>query len=278
MSIPQEDHALLGDDAQLAGLATEARRDAVVRFVDEHTAARVEQLAETFGVSAMTVHRDLEALAREGRLERVRGGARAIPRRFAERDVRLRRHLKAGVKDALARVAVRLIEPGAIVALDDSTTVGAMAPYLPDRHPSTVITHSLAVMNHISQATGIALVGLGGQYYPETDSFLGSVVVDQIRRISADIVFISTTSVRNSALYHPDAEAALTKKAMVGAARRKVLLVDSDKFDVSGLYHVEDLEAFDDVVIEATLPSHHRAQFDRLGVAVHTADHREETP
>ncbi|GAA3327299.1 DeoR/GlpR family DNA-binding transcription regulator [Paeniglutamicibacter sulfureus] len=253
------------------GLPPETRRDEVTQYVAKAQDVKVEELAERFGVSAMTIHRDLELLSRDGRLERVRGGARAITSRMAERDVRLRRHMNAAAKDALARAAAALIPAGAVVGLDDSTTVGAMGAYLAGRRPSTVITHSLPLMNIVACQPDIALVGLGGQYYTETDSFLGSVVVEQLHRITADVVFVSTTAVKNDALFHPDAEAALTKRAMIAMAARKVLLVDSSKFESTGLYHVMDVEGFDDVVIDDALPEHHRARLRELGVTIHVA-------
>ena len=258
-------------NASRDGLTPENRRVELLRYVEEHSTARVEELAERFVVSAMTVHRDLDVLAGEGLLERIRGGARAIPRHFSERDVRLRRGTRSAQKQALARAASALVHEGDIVALDDSTTVAAMAPHLAGHRPSALITHSLGLMRRMTaDHPDITLVGLGGQYYPETDSFLGAVVVDQIKRVSADIVFVSTTSLKNNALYHPDAEAALTKRAMVMMADRKVLLVDSTKFEVkNGLYHVVDLTEFDDVFVDADLPAEHRAQLERFDLAVH---------
>ena len=259
------------ESAQRASLPPETRRDEVTRYVAKAKDVKVEELAEHFGVSAMTIHRDLDHLSKEGRLERIRGGARAITKRMAERDVRLRRHMNAEVKDLLARTAAELIPVGAVVGFDDSTTVGAMGPYLASRRPSTVITHSLPLMNVAAAYPDIALVGLGGQYYYETDSFLGSVVVEQLQRITADVVFVSTTALKNDALFHPDAEAALTKRAMISMAARKVLLVDSSKFESTGLYHVMDVADFDDVVIDASLPEHHRSRLQGLGLNVHVA-------
>jgi DeoR/GlpR family transcriptional regulator of sugar metabolism len=254
----------------LDGLTPGVRRGELLRFVEERRTAKVEELAELFRVSAMTVHRDLDAMAHEGLLERIRGGARALPRRFTERDVRLRRGTRAEQKQVLAAVAATLVRPGDIVALDDSTTVGAMFAHLAGRHPSALITHSLGLMSQVTrELPEITLVGLGGQYYPQTDSFLGSVVVDQINRVSADIVFVSTTAVKNNALFHPDAEAALTKRALIGMGDRKVLLLDVTKFQVNGLYHVVDLAVFDDIVVEADLPTEHRDALDRRDVTVH---------
>lgn len=252
------------------GLTAPARRGELVRYIESHDMVKIEELAEAFGVSSMTIHRDLEGLSRDGLIERVRGGARTLPQAFSELDVHLRRRTKVAEKQALARAASTLIHVGDIVAFDDSTTVAALFDQIDAHRPSAVITHSLGLMHSITQVhPDITLVGLGGQYYPETDSFLGGVVVEQINRVSADIVFISTTSLKNDALFHPDAEAALTKKALVGMGDRKVLLIDSTKFEARGLYHVVDLSAFDDIFVESTLSPAHRAELDRLTVNVH---------
>jgi DeoR/GlpR family transcriptional regulator of sugar metabolism len=254
----------------LDGLTAPARRSELVRYVEEHHVAKVDELAERFTVSAMTVHRDLDSLARDGLLERIRGGARAIPHRLSERDVRLRRNAMTVQKQALAREASTLIQEGDIVAFDDSTTVAAMFAHVAGRRPSAVITHSLGLMHRMAQEhPKITLVGLGGQYYPETDSFLGAVVVDQISRVSADIVFVSTTSLKSHALFHPDAEAALTKRALIEIAARKVLVLDATKFEINGLYHVVDLSIFDDVVVEAGLSAGQRSQLEQLDLTVH---------
>ncbi|QXQ10555.1 DeoR/GlpR family DNA-binding transcription regulator [Paeniglutamicibacter sp. Y32M11] len=258
-------------EPQRTGLPPETRRDEVADYVTQAKSVKVEELAEHFAVSTMTIHRDLEQLSNDGRLERVRGGARAITTRMAERDVRLRRYLNAATKDSLARVAAALIPEGSVVGLDDSTTVGAMGSYLAARRPSTVVTHSLSLMSIVAGQPHMALVGLGGQYYPETDSFLGSVVVEQLRRITADIVFVSTTAMKNDALFHPDAEAALTKRAMINMGARKVLVVDSAKFESAGLYHVIDVAEFDDVVVDDALPEPEVSRLRELGVTVHVA-------
>lgn len=252
------------------GLTAAARRAEIVRYVETHSVARAEELADAFTVSAMTIHRDLDLLSREGLIERIRGGARALPQAFIERDVRLRRATKVTEKLALARAAAALIQAGDMVAIDDSTTAAAMLPMLAARAPATVISHSLALMHDLTVAhPEIKLLGLGGQYYPETDSFLGTVVIEQIKRISADIVFVSTTSVKNDALFHPDAEAARTKQALIEMADRKVLLADVTKFGAKGLHHVVDLEVFDDIIVSADLPAEHRADLDGLDVVVH---------
>jgi DeoR/GlpR family transcriptional regulator of sugar metabolism len=254
-----------------ADLPPEVRRDEITAHINAERRARVEEMAALFDVSPMTIHRDLDTLAKEGRVERIRGGARAITERLAERDVRLRRHLNAGIKERLARVAATLIDEGAVIALDDSTTIGTLGPHLAERRPATVITHSLPLINTVAQLAQTSLVGLGGQYYPETDSFLGSVVVEQARHLMADAVFISTTAIRGQALLHPDAEAAATKRAVLGMGSSKILVVDSSKFGNTGLYNVATFAEIDDVVIDANADEAAIAELRELGVEVHIA-------
>lgn len=252
------------------GLTATARRRELVRYIEQFMIVRAEVLADRFGVSAMTIHRDLDLLSGEGLIERIRGGARRISRTFTERDIRLRRMTRTAEKAALAATAAQLVQTGDIVAFDDSTTVAAMLPLIAARRPSAIITHSLGLMHDLALAhPEIPLVGLGGQYYPETDSFLGVGAVEQVNRMSADVVFASTTSVKNGGLFHPDSEAAEMKRALIGMAARKVLLFDVTKFGGKGLYLVVDLDVFDDVVVEAGLPEERRAELDQIRATVH---------
>jgi hypothetical protein len=122
------------------GLTPEARRIELLRYVEERKTAKVDELAEHFAVSAMTTHRDLDILTREGLLERIRGGARVLPQHFSERDVRLRRGYRSSQKQALAGEAASLIHDGDIVAFDDSTTVAAMAPHVAGGRPAVSTT------------------------------------------------------------------------------------------------------------------------------------------
>ena len=264
-----DDDAPTPDSAAHDGLTGPVRRSELVRHIEANGPVRLEELVDSFRVSAMTIHRDLDYLAREGLIERMRGGARAKAHPFAEQDVRLRRAQRVDLKNALAAEAALLIRPADVVAFDDSTTVAAMLGHLAERTPSAVVTHALGLMRELTLThPQITLVGLGGQYVHETDSFLGAVVVEQLSRVSADVVFVSTTALKNDALFHPDAAAAETKRALLARADRTVLLLDDTKFEGKGLYHVADLADFDDVVVNAELAPEHRSSLDALALRV----------
>lgn len=263
--------------AQLTPAAgPEKRREKIVAYVTRHGSARVEELARHFDVSQMTVHRDLDNLAAEHMLERVRGGARSVTPSMSELGVGQRRQLHKEAKHGLCARAATFIEDGSVVAIDDSTTLEPLVTLLPQYSPSTLITHSLAAMSNHRQRTGAAsirLIGCGGQYIAETDSFLGAVTSEQIRHLSADLTFVSTTSVRQTsagaALFHPDTEAAETKRALLDIGRVKVLVVDSSKFGAPGVFKVADVDEFDHVVVDGDIADTDLDALRTSGAKVH---------
>lgn len=250
------------------------RQDRILDFAETRPQVRVEELVEMLGVSRMTVHRDLAALVERGVVERVRGGIRRVAPRLTETDFQVRRSLRTTTKKALAARAVTLVGDGDILALDDSSTVSEMIDPLASRRDLTIVTHSLFLMRAISERRlHTALIGLGGHYYPETDSFLGHGVAQQAAELRADSVFVTSTAVRGGQLYHPDYEAGMTKRVLLGIADRKVLLLDATRFTGQGVYRVAPLSDFDDIIVDAAAgPEHIDAIREHTDAVIHVVD------
>jgi len=233
------------------------RRQAIAQHVQDAGTARIEDLAERFGVSPMTIHRDLDVLAAEGWLERTRGSARTASLRLHERNVNLRRRQQTATKRALARAAMAHLRPGMSLALDDSTTVAALLPHLAALRPLTVITNFLPTIAAAAADPDIDLVCLGGQYDRNLDSFDGPSVMDQLLSLNADAVVMSAAAVHQGFLLYPTPDAARRKRAFIEAGELKVLLVDSTKFAARAPYRVVGVDAFDVVIVDrGTAPEH----------------------
>ncbi|MEV6671762.1 DeoR/GlpR family DNA-binding transcription regulator [Streptomyces sp. NPDC051162] len=215
---------------------------------------RASELAERFGVSLMTVHRDLDALQAQGWLRKVRGGATTLPSAQFHGSVGERMTSMARTKQALARAAATLLVPGQTVLVDDSTTCLALTHRFADHAPLTVVTNSLPAITTLAKEPGISLIGLGGTYFPAYDAFMGLHTADSVRAFRADVLFLSTTAITNGRCYHTSPETTQVKRAMMESAARTVLLVDHTKFAKEGLYALAPLGAFDLVVVDEGLP------------------------
>lgn len=227
------------------------RQRAISEVVMAEGAVRIEQLAERFGTSLMTVHRDLDELESRGLLHKSRGVASALSSSLVESSDIYRAGQQLNEKHSLAQAAIEFIEPGQSIFLDDSTTVLQMAKLLPIKAPLTIITNVLPLMNELSGARGISLVSLGGNYYNWCSAFMGRVTIETIKKLRADVFIMSTAAITDDTCFHQTPETTDTKRAMFDAAATRILLADHTKFHKRALHALARLTEFDAVIVDA---------------------------
>ncbi|MEG8183663.1 DeoR/GlpR transcriptional regulator [Nocardia terpenica] len=237
------------------------RHDAITELVLHAGSVRIEEIAERFGVSTMTVHRDLDSLASQGILRKSRGTVTAVASSLIEASIEYRARQQRAEKSALAHAALRLIEPGQSVILDDSTTGLALAELLPQHRPLTVITNSQRVLNTLADRDGIALISTGGQHYQWCDAYMGAVTTEVLANLRADVFFMSTPAITDGICFHQHHETVLVKRAMFAAAKRRVLYADHTKFEHRALHAMTPLSDFDTVIVDAAT---HRDHIDAI--------------
>jgi len=227
--------------------------------------SHVGELAESFGVSEMTVRRDLRELARDGKLERVRGGAVNAGGEppFEETVVE-----RFEAKDRIGAAAAALVADGETVMIDIGTTTLQAAHHLHGRR-LTVVTTSLAVYEELLPDHGIELVLPGGVVRRNYRSLVGVVAEDALRQLRADVLFLGTSAVDEAlAVWDSTMVEVPIKRAMIAAADRVVLLADSEKFAMRGVVRVCERAAIDQLVTDAALPASVRSALDEAGIEV----------
>ena len=230
------------------------RRKALLEYLLPVGSAQVDELADHFNVSRMTVHRDLKMLEEQGIVRRVHGGVTVRSSNLADSTILYRSRLADREKDALARGAAELVEPGQAIILDDSTTAVRVASRLVGIQPLTVITNSLTVVDKLKDTHGIETICLGGHYNARFNGFFGYVCEQSVRALRANILFMSTSTVLGAVAYHQQEEVVKTKRALMEAADRRVLLIDSSKFGKTALIKLAALNEFDLVITDSGIP------------------------
>lgn len=227
------------------------RRRLLFEYIARTGSAQIEELASHFGVSRMTVHRDLGALEEQGAVRRVHGGVTVRSSNLVESTFLYRSGQSDREKDALAAAAAELIEPGQAIIIDDSTTTGRLTSLIPARKPLTVITNSLTVVDHLKDAHGIETICLGGRYNPRFNAFFGYVCEQAVASLRANILFMSTSTVFGVDAYHQQDEVVKTKRALMSAVDQRILLADSSKFGITALIRLANLNEFDLVMTDS---------------------------
>src|SRR5690348_14340310 len=252
--------------APVRPLGPDGRQAAIVDLVLRHGSVSAQELAETFAVSVMTIHRDLDELQRQGVLRKSRGVATARPSGTFESNVAFRLKSQLEAKRAIAQHACRHVESGMSVLLDESTTVLQMVPHLEALAPLTVATHYLGALSALSRIRDIQLVALGGQYDPQHDAFLGTTCLESIRSLRFDVAFLSTSAVSGGYAFHHEDRVVAVKRAMLEVAERRYLLVDHSKLARSALHRLAPLQRYDAVIVDAEVPARQLSAVREHGV------------
>src|SRR3954469_5951400 len=207
------------------------RRQEILRAVRGGT-AHVSDLAENFGVSEMTVRRDLHALARDGKLERVHGGAVDSGQEPGFSQIEVERF---DIKDRLGAAAAALVEDGQTVMVDIGTSTLQLARHLHGRR-ITVVTTNVAVVEELLPDPDIELVLPGGIVRRNYRSLVGVVAEDSLRQLKADVAVLGTSAVdAELGVWDTTMVEVPIKRLMIAAAHCVVLLADAAKFSMAGV-------------------------------------------
>lgn len=260
-------------EGQASRLSRQSKRQrAISEAVMSEGAIRIDELAERFGTSQMTVHRDLDELESRGLLRKSRGMATALSSSLVESSDVFRSGQQQGEKREIARAAIEFIEAGQAIFLDDSTTVLEMARLIPSRTPLTVITNVLTIINELKGIRGISLVALGGSYYNWCSSFMGGTTIEAINRLRADVFIMSAPAITDDICFFQNQATVDIKRAMFNAAAQRILLVDHTKFEKRALYALAPLSDFDVVIVDAQTKAEHLSRLKAHNVRVIVAD------
>jgi len=244
------------------------RRQAIMDILVEDRAVDLDDLADRFAVSKMTIHRDLDDLEQAGLLRKVRGGATIEAGTQFESDFRIRELQDSSAKSRMAHVALDLVEPGMSVMVNDGSMASLLGARLADKAPLTVITNNAAVLDHLKDAPRVTLIALGGGYSAKFNGYFGLVTEYALARLRADIAFISTPALAGLQAFHMDEPVVRAKRAMMAGAERSVLLVNHQRFGRPALHLLADLSEFDAIITDAPPAPEDRAALDRAGIAL----------
>jgi DeoR/GlpR family transcriptional regulator of sugar metabolism len=247
-------------------LRGESRREALLQYLRVHENASVEELVEKMHVSKMTVHRDLDRLAEQRLIRKVRGGATLTTSIVFEGDYAYRERQNRGDKAVLARRIAELVEPGMAIILDDSSTAASIMPLLDTKRPLTVITNSLKAIMTLQRADEITLISLGGKYDPVANAFFGLICEAAVARLRADLAIFSTSAVRGTSAFLHDPDIIRAKLAMKTAAERSIIAFDKSKVGRSALNLFAPLRDFDLVLVTEGLAPEFQSALQRDGV------------
>jgi DeoR/GlpR family transcriptional regulator of sugar metabolism len=214
------------------------------------SAVRTPDLATELGVSAETIRRDLKDLAEKGSLHRTYGGAIARPN-GAEAAWNERFKVMTEERALIAALAVRLVRPGEVLAIDaGSTTLHFAHRLAAEVRDLTVVTNSFAVAMALAANGSIQIIACPGRYDPHEGNVTGGDTLAFLSRFNLSRAFIGASGITANGISDANSDAAAIKRLMLARAREGVLLVDHGKFGQQHLEVVCPLDAIKRIVTD----------------------------
>ncbi|MER6400922.1 DeoR/GlpR family DNA-binding transcription regulator [Kitasatospora sp. NPDC001603] len=257
------------------GLLAQQRRALILEAVRRDGAVRVSDLSVAFGVSDMTIRRDLDALARSGAVEKVHGGA-VTAGTAQELGFEVKSTLESAAKATIAEATAALVEPGTVVALSGGSTTHAVATQLLNVPDLTILTNSLPIERLVRGATDTAqrppVVLLTGGSATPSEALVGPITDQAIASLHVDLLILGTHGVtENEGLTSPNLAEAQANRMFISRARRVAVAADHTKWGVTGLSTFADLDQIGWFVTDDGMPPQARAVLaERVGKLIIT--------
>lgn len=232
---------------------TVERRSGMLSFIRSRDFVRIQELSQYFGVSEVTIRSDLDILAREGGVRRVRGGVMRLNTNVPQQRYEARTATNPGEKAAIGAAVAAMLSNGDSVILDAGTTAMAVANAIADRvelADVTVFTAGINVALALERAVPrIDVVVTGGTLRPQQHSLVGPMSAAALSGIRATFAFIGCNGLDPGmgvmAMSLPDAA---LKRAIAAAAHRVSVITDSSKFSQTSLVRACSFEEIDQIV------------------------------
>jgi len=263
----------MGDATPSAGRAPYAdqRTQRMSQALREQGRLDVNQVAADLGVTIETVRKDLIRMERQGLLRRVYGGAVPIEHLAYEPAVSARTEF-SGEKTRIARAALAHVPLHGSVLLDAGSTTAQLAEMFPGDRDLTVYTNTLPHALSLLSRPQLTVFTLGGRLRSRTMAEVDDWAARALAEINVDVAFLGTNGISlDRGLTTPDPAEAATKRLMLAAAERRVLLADRSKVGaVSGSRHagLDDIDLF---ITDDGLPDDQLAGLQAAGLTVELA-------
>lgn len=238
-------------------MLTQERYQYILRVLESRRAVSVTELTKELKTSESTIRRDLNALAKMGKLNKVHGGATYLEQQNRvthEDQVDIRRRIYSSKKDSIGKYAATLIEPEDFVYIDAGTTTASMIPYLQERD-AIYVTNAMEIAINLTRK-GFTVYTIAGRIRRITEAIVGCEAEQSIEKYHFTKGFFGANGISLEAGYStPNIEEARIKGVAMQHCYQAFVLADSSKFSINSSVtfgNLEDAMIITDKLIDDT--------------------------
>jgi len=232
-------------------MLTEQRRQVILERLHSRKAVKTSELSETFAVSSMTIRNDLNALAEQGQLMRVHGGAISRQWLTAEPSYHDKAEINRLEKEEIGRQGASLIEEGMAVFIGNGTTTMEIIRHLPQDRHFRVFTNALNHALEVSQLPQAEVFVVGGYLREVSLAMIGRLAHQTLKGIYFDLAFLGVNGISiEHGLTIPSLEEAEVAAEIIRHSQRTVIVADHTKFGIVAHGKIVDIADIDVIITD----------------------------
>lgn len=251
-------------------MLAQERYEYILETLQRDGAVKVSKLIKELNVSVETIRRDLEHLEKEEVLERVYGGAVSKKTIVDNLSFNKRQEEFKTEKSEIANIAIRYIEDGKSIALNDSTTNVQIAKQLKNKFNNLIVlTNSLLIATELASNPGIKVILAGGLLNNNEYAFYGDCAKDTLKNFIVDKAFISVGGVSlNHGITDFSLDTVSIQKILIDISKESIILADSSKIDSISLTKVSEVEDISFIITDSKVDENTVNKYLKYGVEI----------
>lgn len=243
------------------------RRTQILEKLQKEKKVYVGSLSQFYNVSEETIRRDLEKLEKEGLVTKSYGGAVLKDNNNIDLPFNVRKNRNVDAKIKIAKLLAETIEDGDSIMLDSSSTAVFVAKHIKDKKNITIITNSIEILIELSDVTDWHIISTGGALKESSLDLIGPNSIKTIKSYHVDKVIISCKGLDlNKGLTDANEMQAEVKKTMFESANKKILAIDSTKFNEISFTTVCNVSEITAIYTDKKPEAKWLQYFDNIGI------------
>jgi DeoR/GlpR family transcriptional regulator of sugar metabolism len=227
------------------------RKNAILTKLSIEGKVLVSELSREYGVTEETIRRDLEKLEKEGLAKKTYGGAVKNENFNIDLPFYVRKQTNVESKQYIASVIGSMINDGDYLMLDSSTTALFVVKSIMHKKKITLITNSIEILLELSNKPDWTVISTGGTLKEVGLSLVGYQAERMVSGFHVDMAICSSKGIDSDmGVTDSNERDAEIKKAFFKSAKKKILALDSSKFDITSFIKICDVSDLDMVVTE----------------------------
>ena len=246
------------------------RIETMYKYIQDKRNVSVKELSRVFGISEVTVRKDLQEIEANGLIKKTHGYARASSERlllepkYADKASR-----NTESKKLIAKKSAEFLDNEDIIFMSTGSTINLMCNYIDPDIRITVITNDIKNAFELALFPNVKLIIPNGECRQGTYSMIGSSVYQSLSRFHVSKAFLSCSAYSaESGLFTTIYDSAQINSVMIQNSGKIYLLADSTKYRQEAMVQIAPMEAIDYLITDNGFPREDIGKFQAYNTEV----------